>query len=165
MKADKSCLHRIMGKKEIIEDRTYELLEPVAKAHGCIPVDAEYVKNTGEYSLLVYIDKEEGVTIDDCEAVSRALEEKLDLENFISDPYTLVVSSPGLGREIRRPRDFDFAKGREVLVKTYAKVKGDKEFTGILKSFDQGSICLETENEELTLDKKDVAKINLTFEI
>lgn len=156
---------RKMGKKERIEDRTFELLSDVAGEHGCIPVDAEYVRRGDEHSLLVYIDKEGGVTIDDCEEVSRALEVKLDEEDFIADAYDLEVSSPGLGREIRRPRDFDFAKGKEVVLRTYAKIKGEKEFTGILESFNEESVVIETDGKKNAFDKKDIAKINLTFEI
>ncbi|MGX8728759.1 MAG: ribosome maturation factor RimP, partial [Lachnospiraceae bacterium] len=103
-----------MSKKDVIEERAWELLSEEAAARNLIPVDAEYVKQGGEYSLLLYIDKEGGVTVEDCEAVSRAIDPRLDEEDFIPDAHTLYVSSPGLGRPIRRPRDYVFAKGKEV---------------------------------------------------
>ena len=151
-----------MGKKENIEEKTWELLKAPAAELGLLPVDAEYVKNGSEYQLLIYIDKEGGVTIDDCEALSRHLDPLLDEADIIEDPYTMVVSSPGLGRVLRRPRDFIFGMGKEVDVKTYAPVNGEKEFTGILKAADDKSVTIETENGPLAFDKKEISTIKLT---
>ena len=100
-----------MSRKDTIEEKAWELLLKVCSEQGLVPVDAEYAKTGGEYNLLMYIDKEGGVGIDECEACSRALDPLLDEENFISDPYTLIVSSPGLGRPLKRPRDFLLAAG------------------------------------------------------
>ena len=138
---------RIMGKKETIEEKTWNMIQPVCEELGLIPVDAEYVKERNEYSLLIYVDKEGGVTIDDCEALSRVLDPMLDEANFINDAYTMIVSSPGLGRQIKRPRDFIFAKGKEVDVRLYKAKDGNKELTGFLKDFDKDSIILAAEAE------------------
>ena len=151
-----------MGKKETIEEKAWSLLCETAKELSLIPVDAEYVRERGEYSLLIYVDKEGGVTIDDCEALSRLLDPKLDEMDFISDPYTMIVSSPGLGRTIRRPRDFIFAQGKEVDVSTYAPVRNTKELTGILKRSDKDSIVLETDGEEILIARKDISRIRLS---
>ena len=152
------------GKKERIEEKTWTLLQDCASSYSCIPVDVEYIKNNGEYLLNVYIDKEDGVSIDDCENVSRALEVKLDEEDFISDSYTLIVSSPGLGRQIRRPRDFVYATGKEVDVHTFKKIDGQKEFRGILKSFDDDNIELLIGERSLVLDRKTVSVIKIAFD-
>ena len=153
-----------MGKKEKIEDRAWELACIAAREEGLVPVDAEYVKDRDGYALLIYIDKEGGVTIDDCEAFSKRLDPVLDEENFISDPYTLVVSSPGLGRKLKRPRDFIFASGKEVDVKTYAPVDGEKNFTGILCGYDDESVTLQFPDGTRTFLKKDIALIALAVD-
>ena len=151
-----------MKKTYDIEEAVFALVSEAAKEFGLIPVDAEYVKEKDGYSLCIYIDKEGGVTIDDCEALSRHLDPLLDEADIIEDPYTMVVSSPGLGRVLRRPRDFIFGMGKEVDVKTYAPVNGEKEFTGILKAADDKSVTIETENGPLAFDKKEISTIKLT---
>ena len=151
-----------MSKKETIENKTWEIMESLARDIGLIPVDAEYVKENGEYRLIATIDKEGGVGIDDCEALSKALDPLLDEGDFIDDAYTLIVTSPGLGRAIRRPRDFIFAKGREVDVRTYKAVDGVKEWQGVLKAHDKETITLVTQDSEIVFNRKDIAKINLT---
>jgi len=152
-----------MSRKEEIEERSWKLLGKACEEAGCVPVDAEYAKNGGEWELLYYIDKEGGVTVEDCEKVSRAVEKDLDAEDFIPDAYTLFVSSPGLTRPIRRPRDFIFAKGREVEGKFYKPVGGKKEFSGVLKDFSEGTVVIEGEDGEAEINKKDIASMNLSF--
>ena len=138
-----------MSRKETYENRTWDLLLPIAEKLGITPVDVEYLKEAGEYYLRVYIDKEGGVTIEDCETVTRELE----------------VSSPGLGRVIRRPRDFEYARGREVELHTYRPVNGKKDFTGILGEKEGKTVILETEEGPLSFDQGDISVIRLTFEI
>ncbi len=152
------------SRKERIEEDTWRLLLECVSEYSCVPVDVEYVKNNGEYLLNVYIDKEGGVNIDDCESVSRALEKKLDSENFIDNAYTLIVSSPGLGREIKRPRDFIYALGKEVDVRTFVKVDGKKEFRGTLNDFTDDNIELLIDGRSLVLDRKSVSVIKIAFE-
>ena len=127
------------------EARTEELLKPIAQDAGVRIYDVEYVKEGSDWYLRAYIDKEGGVTIEDCEIVSRALNEKLDEADFISDAYILEVSSPGLGRKLKRERHFVQSMGEEVVLKTYKPIDKQKEFVGILKDYNGGRITLEIE--------------------
>ncbi len=153
-----------VGKKETMEEKTWNMLGTFCEQLVMIPVDAEYVKERDEYSLLIYVDKEGGVTIDDCEALSRILDPMLDEADYISDAYTMIVSSPGLGRVIKRPRDFIFAKGKEIDVRLYKAVDGNKELTGFLKDFDKDSIVLEEESGERTIARSEIAQIRLSVD-
>ena len=157
-----------MSKKENWEARTEKLLTPIAKANHVEIYDVEYVKEGSDWYLRCYIDKEDGVSIDDCEAVSRALSDELDREDFIQDAYILEVSSPGLGRQLKRDRHFEKSLMEEVIVKTYKPVDGVKEFTGVLKAFDGQTITLEMKKEDqmedVVFDRKDIAAVRLTFD-
>ena len=134
--------------------------------HGFIPVDAEYAKNGGEYSLLLYIDKEGGITIDDCVDVSRALSDELDRDDFIPDAYILEVSSPGLGRALKKDRDYERSVGKKIELKTYKPVDGCKEFAGELISFDKESVKIMTgEGINRSFGRADIAKANLYVEL
>ena len=153
-----------MGKKETIEEKAWLLLNEAAEACGVVPVDAEYAARGKEYDLLMYIDKEGGVTVEDCERTSRYLDGRLDEEDFIPDAYTLYVSSPGLTRPIRRPRDFIFAKGKPVEGATYKPVSGQKEFAGVLADFDGEAICIEDEDgQQRRIERKQIARLQLAF--
>ena len=154
-----------MSKRDNYEARTEELLKPIAEANGVDIYDVEYVEEAGEWYLRAYIDKEGGVTIDDCEAVSRALSDALDNPEFIEDAYYLEVSSPGLGRTLKKDRHFEKSIGKEVDLKTFKPVDGSKEFTGTLKSFDKDTVTLMILEKEVSFLRKDIAKINLTLDI
>lgn len=153
-----------MSKRESYEAKTEALLKPIAEANGVDIYDVEYVEEAGEWYLRAYIDKEGGVTIDDCEAVSRALSDALDNPEFIEDAYYLEVSSPGLGRTLKKDRHFEKSIGMEVDLKTYKPVDGSKEFTGTLKSFDKDTVTLMILEKEVSFSRKDIAKINLTID-
>lgn len=157
-----------MAKKNLYEERAEALLAPVVAANGCEIYDVEYVKEGSDWYLRAYIDKPGGVNIVDCENVSRAFSEKLDEEDFIADAYILEVSSPGLGRALKKDRHLEKSLGEEVEVKTYKPVERQKEFTGILKAFDKDTITIETENGSETKDmvfaKSDIAIIRLTLD-
>lgn len=131
-----------MSKRENYEARTEELLKPIAEANHVDIYDIEYVKEGSDWYLRCYIDKEEGVNINDCEAVSRALSDELDRTDFIEDAYILEVSSPGLGRALKKDKHFEKSLGMEVDLKTYKPINGSKEFTGILKAFDAETVTL-----------------------
>lgn len=146
------------------EVRTEELLKPIAQSAGVDIYDVEYVKEGSDWYLRAYIDKAGGVTIEDCEVVSRALNEKLDEYDFISDAYILEVSSPGLGRKLKRERHFLYSMGQEVQVKTYKPIEKQKEFIGILKGYEGGNVTLEIDSELKTFAKEDVADVRLTFD-
>ncbi len=157
-----------MSKRDSYEERTEALLAPIATANGCEIYDVEYVKEGSDWYLRAYIDKPDGVGIQDCENVSRALSEKLDEEDFISDAYILEVSSPGLGRALKKDRHLEKSIGKEVEIKTYKPINKQKEFIGILKSYDKDTIIIETESDSKTNDmvfaRADIAIIRLTFD-
>ena len=144
-----------MSKREDYENRTEELLTPIAEVSQVEIYDVEYVKEGSDYYLRAYIDKPEGVNILDCENVSRALSEALDKADFIPDAYILEVSSPGLGRQLKKEKDFKRSIGEDVDVKFYKAVKipnprngkemSVKQITGMLKEFDKDTITLETD--------------------
>ena len=158
-----------MSKREVYEQKTEELITPFVEDKGFELVDVEYVKEGGNWYLRAYIDKPEGVSIIDCENVSRAMSQQLDAQDFIPDAYTLEVSSPGLGRALKKDRHLQNSLGEEVEVKTYKPIDKQKEFVGILKSFDKESITIEmeinnTEKKEMVFAKSDVAIIRLTLD-
>ena len=150
--------------KSQIENKTEELLTPIASAHGVTIYDVEYVKEAGEYYLRAYIDKEGGVTIDDCVDVSRALSDALDKDDFIEDAYTLEVSSPGLTRQLTKDKHFAQSLGRTVEVKLYKAIDKQKEFTGALRAFEQDSVTIEEAETERVFARKDISIIRLAFE-
>lgn len=152
-----------MAKRDY-ESRTEELLTPLAEAAGVSVYDVEYVKEGSDWYLRCYIDKPDGVTIQDCETVSRALSDKLDEEDYIADAYILEVSSPGLGRTLKKDKHLAKSIGQEVEVKTYKPIEKQKEFSGILRSFDQDTVTIETQTGEIQFDRSDVALIRLALD-
>lgn len=153
-----------MSKSKTYESRTEALLTPIAEARGVEIYDVEYVKEGSDWYLRAYIDKPGGVDINDCETVSRALSDALDKEDFIEEAYILEVSSPGLGRTLKKDKHLEKSLGEEVEVKTYKPMDGSKEFAGILKAYDDKSITIETENKEICFAKSDVALIRLALD-
>ena len=126
-----------MAKKEEIESGTEALLEPILDEFGFELWDVDYVREGKEYYLRVYIDKEGGITIDDCVDVSRRLSDELDAKDFIDDAYTLEVSSPGLGRKLVKEREFAKSIGRDVDIKNLdmQKAVSDMKKDGILSQY------------------------------
>lgn len=154
-----------MAKKEIYEQKTEELLNPIMDRSGFELVDVEYVKEGGNWYLRAYIDKPGGINVDDCETVSRELSDLLDEKDFIEESYILEVSSPGLGRPLKKEKDFKRSLGKEVEIRTYRMVDRKKEFTGILTDYDKDTVTIEVENSERkTFDKGDIALIRLAFD-
>lgn len=154
-----------MTKREQYEKRTEELLAPIMEQNQFELVDVEYVKEGSNWYLRAYIDKDGGISIDDCELVSRALSDLLDAEDFIPDAYILEVSSPGLGRPLKKEKDFARSVGSEVEVRLYRAVEKQKEFTGILTAYDEDSVTLTADGEqERTFQRKDIALIRLAFD-
>lgn len=154
-----------MSKKENYEQKTEAILMPILKEHNFELVDVEYVKEGSSWYLRAYIDKEGGIAVDDCEVVSRALGDILDKEDFVEGAYILEVSSPGLGRPLKKERDFERSLGDEVEVRTYRAIDKQKEFTGILKAFDKESVTLEFDDEtHMTIARTDIALIRLAFD-
>lgn len=151
-------------KRAEVEQRCEALVQPILDEHGFELWDVEYVKEGANYYLRVYADKEGGITIDDCVTISRALEGKLDEEDFISEAYILEVSSPGLGRPLKRERDFARSIGAAVDVKLYQAVNQQKEYTGILKAYDEKKVILELEETEMEIQRNEIALIRLAFD-
>ena len=152
-------------KKADIEKKTEELVLPIIQAEGCELWDVEYVKEGSDMYLRIYADKEGGIMIDDCVTISRALEAKLDEEDFIEDAYILEVSSPGLTRKLKKDRDFEKSIGKLVIAKLYKAENGSKEFLGRLKGFTDSTVTIETENSEtIELERKNISGIRLEFE-
>ncbi|MGN8968096.1 ribosome maturation factor RimP [Intestinimonas sp. HCP28S3_D6] len=144
-----------------VTELTAGLAAPIVEAAGCSLWDVEYVKEAGEWFLRVYIDKEGGVSINDCEAVSRPLSDALDEADPIEGSYTLEVSSAGADRVLKKPEHFAAFLGSEVDVKLYRAREGRKELTGVLKGYDNGDVTVELPGGDATLEKKDVAQVRL----
>lgn len=154
-----------MSKREEYEKKTEQLLIPIVEEHGFELVDVEYVKDGSNWYLRAYIDKPGGITVDDCEIVNRALGAKLDEEDYVEDSYILEVSSPGLGRPLKKDKDFDRSIGEAVDIKLYRALEGQKDFTGILKAYDKETITISMEEEsDMVFQKKEVALIRLSFD-
>lgn len=153
-----------MSKREDYESRTEELLTPIVEAANVEIYDVEYVKEGSDYYLRAYIDKPEGVNILDCENVSRALSEALDKADFIPDAYILEVSSPGLGRTLKKDKHLQKSLGEEVEIKLFKPIEKRKEFSGILDSFDENSITITENGTQQTFVRTDIALIRLALD-
>ena len=153
-----------MKRTEIVA-KTEELVTPIIEENQFQTVDVEYVREGANWYLCVYADKEGGINIDDCVLISRALEEKLDAEDFISDAYILEVSSPGLGRPLKKEKKYFKRSGWKVLynVSSTKQLIKQKEFEGILKDFTEDTVTIETEGNELVLDRKDIADDSFSY--
>ncbi len=155
----------MLTKKEDIEKRTEELVQPIVDANGFELVDVEYVKEGGERYLRAYIDKPGGITVDDCETVSRTLSDLLDREDYIADSYILEVSSPGLGRPLKKEKDFKRSLGMAVEIRLYRPVNREKEWEGLLTAYDDHSVTIEKEDGTAAVfEKADIALIRLAFD-
>ena len=152
-----------MSKASIYETKTENLILPILERMNFELVDVEYVKEGSNWYLRAYIDKEGGITINDCEAVAREMNELLDAEDFIPDSYTFEVSSPGLTRPLKKDRDYDRNIGRPIEAKTYAPVEGRKDFAGILKEYTKDTVTIEEDNQVVTLNRKDLSMIRQAF--
>lgn len=140
-----------------VTDVVAALAAPVVEQAGCSLWDVEYVKEAGEWFLRVYIDREGGVDISHCEAVSRPLSDLLDEVDPIQNSYTFEVSSAGLDRVLRKAEHFELCKGQQVDVKLYRPLNGRKEYTGVLNGFVDGDVTVD----DKVFEKKDVAQVRL----
>lgn len=152
-----------MAKKDY-ESRTEALVMPIVEEKGFELVDVEWVKEGANWYLRAYIDKENGITVDDCEVVSRKLSDLLDEEDFISENYILEVSSPGLDRPLKKEKDFARSIGKDVEVKLFKAINKEKEFTGVLTAYDEDTVTIEMEDEsEMQFKRSEIARIRLAF--
>lgn len=155
----------MMSQKEIYEQKTEEFILPILKEHNFELVDVEYIKEGSDWYLRAYIDKEGGITVNDCEVVHRAMNEILDKEDYVQDSYIFEVSSPGLGRPLKKEKDFERSIGKEVEIRTYKSINKEKEFYGVLKRYDKENVVIvNEEEEEFEFNRKDIALIRLAFD-
>ena len=147
-----------------ITEQVGQFAEPLVQAQGCSLWDVEYVREGGEWFLRLYIDKDGGVDINDCEAVSRAVDPVLDEKDPIPESYRFEVCSAGLERVLKRPSDFERFLGEPVLVKLYRPKDGRKEFPGVLKGYKDGDVTISAGGQEITFEKAEVALVRLRVE-
>ena len=145
-------------------DLVAKLAEPVVQANGCELWDVEYVREGSEYFLRLYLDKEGGVDINDCEAVSRAMDPILDEADPISTSYHFEVCSAGLERTLKRPADFERFMGSAITVKLYRPRNGLKEIPCVLQGYDDGKVTVSAGKETITFEKSEVALVRLRVE-
>lgn len=153
-----------MGRKESYETKTEQLIQPIIDANNFELVDVEFVKEGSEWYLRVYIDKDGSITVDDCEVVSRAFNEILDREDYIQEQYIFEVSSPGLLRPLKKEKDYKRSIGKKIDIKLFKAVEKCKEFTGILKEYNDDTITLEFDDKtQQVFERTNLAMIRLAF--
>ena len=149
-----------MSKASVYEAKTESLIMPILDRMNFELVDVEYVKEGGTWYLRAYIDKEGGITVNDCEDVAREMNVLLDEEDFIPDAYVFEVSSPGLGRPLKKEKDYIRNIGKELEIRTYKAINRCKEFYGLLKAYDKDTVTIETEDgETIIFNKSEIALI------
>lgn len=154
-----------MSKREIYEQKTEEILIPIMEKNGFELWDVEYVKEGSNWYLRAYIDKPGGINVNDCELVSRELSDILDEKDYIQEAYILEVSSPGLGRPLKKEKDFARSIGQEVEIRTYRMIDKQKEFTGVLAAYDKDTVTIEQDEETTrTFNRNEIALIRLAFD-
>lgn len=154
----------MVSKVYLITRQVANLVEPVIGEMGFELVDVEYLSKYGRWVLRVYIDKEGGVTIDDCARVSREIGDLIDVREIIAHEYVLEISSPGVNRPLKKEKDFIWARGKRVKVKMVTPVNGRRNFTGYLKNFEDGTLYVEAEGTLVALPWIEVDKANLVYE-
>ena len=154
-----------LNKRELYETKTEELVQPLVDANNFELVDVEFVKEAGTNYLRIYIDKEGGITIDDCEIISRAFSDILDEKDYIEETYILEVSSPGLGRPLKKDKDFARSIGEEVDIKLFKPIEKQKEFNGILEAYTDKEVTIRLDEDTvMNFNRKDIALIRLAFD-
>ena len=154
-----------MSKREDYEARTEALLLPIMEEMNFELVDVEYVKEGSTWYLRAYIDKEGGITVNDCEAVARRMNDLLDEKDFIADSYVFEVSSPGLGRPMKKEKAYVRSMGKVLVIGIYRAINRQKEFYGILTGYTEDTVTIQPEEgEALTFQKNEIALIRLAFD-
>lgn len=154
-----------MSKASVYEAKTESLIMPILDRMNFELVDVEYVKEGGTWYLRAYIDKEGGITVNDCEDVAREMNVLLDEEDFIPDAYVFEVSSPGLGRPLKKEKDYIRNMGKEIEIRTYKAINRCKEFYGLLKAYDKDTVTIEIEDgETIIFNKSEIALIRQTID-
>lgn len=144
-----------------ITDQVAALAADAVAAQGCELWDVEYVREAGSWYLRLYIDKKEGVDINDCEAISRKVSDLLDEADPIPASYTFEVCSAGIERPLKRPSDFEKFMGADILLKTYSPRGGRKEFPGVLAGYEDGAVTVTVGKETIRFEKQEIALVRL----
>ncbi len=152
-----------MGK---IEDKIWQMAEPLVESNGMELIDVEYVKEGAEWYLRLFLDKESetGIDLDDCELISRAMSDLLEVEDPITQAYRLEVSSPGIERPLKRTKDFVRFAGEKIQVKTFSEVAGKKQFIGILGETTEDVVTMDVDGEMIQIPREKISKANLVWE-
>lgn len=161
-----------MSRREEYEAKTEALVTPIIERNGCELVDVEFMKEAGTWYLRIYADKAGGITIDDCENISRAFSDVLDAEDYIEESYIMEVSSPGLDRPLKKDKDFERSIGARVEIRLFSPIEKRKEFYGELLSYTKSTVTIALEPEEAaegerqqrTFERKTIALIRLAFD-
>lgn len=155
-----------MSKREEYEERTEQLLLPILEQYQFELIDVEYVKEGSSWYLRAYIDKEGGITINDCEAVARQMNPILDELDYIEGSYTFEVSSPGLGRPLKKEKDYVRNLGKDIEIRTYRPIEHKKEFYGQLSAYTEQTVTIQTEEDlEMIFQKSDIALIRQALDL
>ena len=144
-----------------ITEKVFALARPVVEEEGCSLWDVEYLREAGTWYLRIYIDKAEGVSIDDCERISRRLDPILDEADPIPESYVFEVGSAGAERELKRPSDFEQFLGHEVEVKLYKPLNGSKSFVGPLRAYEDGAVTIDFAGKPVTFSRQQIAQVRL----
>ena len=152
-----------MSKRQMYETQTEHWITPILERNNFELVDVEYVKEGSTWYLRAYIDKEGGITVDDCEIVAREMNEILDREDYIEDSYVFEVSSPGLTRPLKKEKDYAKSIGKLIDIKLYKAVEGLKEYTGVLKEYDKDNITIEVDDNLIKIERSNLAMIRWAY--
>jgi ribosome maturation factor RimP len=155
---------RVTNTAGVLIKEISQLIEPILDEMDVELVDVEYLSYHGRWIVRIYVDKEGGITVDDCARVSREIDEIIDIKGVIHHAYVLEVSSPGLNRPLKKEKDFQRAVGKKIKARISVPLKGRRHFTGYLKDFRNGTLYLEVENNLVPLSRRDVEKANLVYE-
>lgn len=147
-----------------IEEKVESLIENKVQELGYTLYDVEYVKEGKDYYLRIYIDSEKGISLDDCELVSNNITELLDKEDYIKEQYFLEVSSPGVERVLKKDKHLDNNIGVKVQIKLFKPFNGQKQYEGVLKSFDEDNIVIETATQDLNIERQNIGQIKTIFD-
>lgn len=150
--------------KGSVAESIEELVTPVIHENRLELVDVEYKKEGKNWFLRIYIDKEGGVTVDDCTRVSREIEDLIDVEEVVPSSYVLEVSSPGLDRPLKREKDFLRFKGKRAHVTTYTPIHEQKSFKGTIRDFQDDTLFLDIDSQPVEIPKSQIAKARLEIE-
>lgn len=147
-----------------IEEKVTNLVEPIIEKIGYELYDVEYAKEGKNYFLRIFIDSEKGIDLNDCEKVNDAITDILDTENYIKDQYFLEISSPGIERVLRKDKHLEQNIGKDINVKLFKKDEnGAKEYLGTLKEFNQNEIIIETEEQKIKIERKNISQIKTVY--